>query len=53
MMKLTEGQAIDAVLIIESLIRAADKDGPGAVELRLHPRVVEEMRRLMKQIQAN
>ena len=48
--KITPGQAIDAVQIIQGLV---EQCGKGAVELRLGPQVVEEMRALVRKIEAN
>ena len=49
-MIVTQKQAIDAVQIIAGLVEQA---GKGAVELRLGPPVVEELRALIREIEAN
>ena len=49
-MRVTDAQALDAVLIIAGLV---EQCGTGAVELRLGPPVVEEMRALMRKIGRN
>ena len=54
-MKITHSQAIDAVQIIAGLVEQAGGTGwrVGAVELQLAPPVVEEMRTLIRKIEAN
>lgn len=51
--KLTHEQAATAVLLIMDIIEQADADGPGAVQVNLHPHVVQEMRELVRKIKAN
>ena len=55
-MRITHSQAIDAVQIIVGLVeQIEEEDGlrPCAVELRLGPNVVEEMRDVVNRIRAN
>lgn len=49
-MQIRGDTAIDAVQMIMYLVECADEEGPGAVELRLGPEVVKELRRLVCEI---
>ncbi len=51
--KLTHDQAIRAALLIMDIIELADEGGPGAVQVNLHPLVVQEMRDLVREIRGN